>query len=82
MALFSDVVVRASGSEAAYHRLYSRRLHFLAAMVPVGSPLQQGLRGFTLQDTSMSLYAVTRRGSRLADRDWRTLRPGFEMALS
>jgi hypothetical protein len=55
---------------------------FLAAMIPRGSPLQAGLRGFFVQHTPMTLYAVHARGSRWEARSFLTDRPGFEMALS
>lgn len=59
-----------------------QRLHFLAAFVPRGSPLRQGLRGMVVQDTPMTLYAVHGFESHHGERDFHTDRPGFEMALS
>lgn len=67
---------------AAMARLRPRRLHFLACFLPVGSPLAPAFRPFVTQRTAMTLYAVHPPGSPLAARDFRTLRPGFEMALS
>ena len=67
---------------AAYRRLRPQRLHFMSALVPVGSPLEAAFGGFTVQHTAMTLYAVHRASSPLADRDFRTLHPGFEIALS
>ncbi|MDP2311611.1 MAG: hypothetical protein Q8P41_01800 [Pseudomonadota bacterium] len=67
---------------AAYARLYDRRLHFLSALVPRGSPLAGAFRGLTVQRTAMTLYTVALRGSPLAERSFATTRPGFEMALS
>lgn len=68
--------------QAAYHRLYDRRYHFLAAFVPRGSALEGAFSGFMVQHTAMTLYAVARRSSPMAAREWRTDHPGFEMALS
>lgn len=68
--------------QAAYHHLYARRLHFVSAFVPRGSRLETAFGGFMVQHTAMTLYAVARRCSPMAAREWSTLQPGFEMALS
>lgn len=67
---------------AAYERLRGRGLHFLSAMIPVGSTLEEAARGFTVTRTPMTIYAVTLPGSRYEGYNFRTSRPGFEMALS
>ena len=58
------------------------RAMYLKRMVPRGSPLEGAFAGFRLQRTPMTLYSVHTPGSRFAARDFRTLSPGFEMALS
>lgn len=67
---------------AAYREHRDDRLHFLSAMIPRGSPLEGAFRGFTVNRTPMTLYAVTLPDGRFAGRDLTTMRPGFEMALS
>lgn len=67
---------------AAYGQLRDRGLHFMSAMVPTGSPLEPAFTGFSVTRTPMTIYAVTLPGSRYDGRDFRTLLPGFEMALS
>lgn len=67
---------------AAYERLRPTGLHFISAMIPVGSPLERAAKGFTVTRTPMTVYAVTLPGSRYEGYDFRTSRPGFEMALS
>lgn len=67
---------------AAYAQLYPRRLHFMSALVPVGSRLEAAFGGFMVQHTPMTLYAVCRRTSAYAQADLRTLHSGFELALS
>lgn len=67
---------------AAYARHRHEGLHFLAAMIPRGSPLERAFKGFMLQRTPMTLYSITTEASRWHDRDLATSRPGFEMALS
>ena len=67
---------------AAYARLRPLGHHFTSAFVPRGTPLEHAFRGFTVTRTAMTLYSVHPADSRFADRDLRTLRPGFEMALS
>jgi hypothetical protein len=67
---------------AAYRRLRPSGAHFMSAMVPRGSPLEAAFAGFTVNRTGMTLYAVHARGSRYAAREFGTLHPGFEMALS
>ena len=66
----------------AYRRMRPERRHFMSAMIPRGSPLELAFRGFMLQRTRMTLYGVTLPGSRFAELDLATQRPGFEMALS
>ena len=66
----------------AYRRLRPRGLHFMAALVPRGSPLEKAFRRFMVQNTAMTLYAVHAPGSSFGARDVRTRHPGFEMALS
>jgi hypothetical protein len=58
-----------------------QKLHFLAAMVPRQSPLQQSFKGFYVNRTAMSLYTATIEGGRFAGKDFLTQRPGFEMCL-
>jgi hypothetical protein len=67
---------------AAYDHHRPGHWNFLSAMVPRGSPLERAFDGFQVQRTPMTLYSVTTPTSRLAGRDFRTARPGFEMALS
>lgn len=67
---------------ASYRALRPQRPHFLSAMIPVGSPLEAGFRGFVTNRTPMTVYSVALEGSPWADRDLRTRHPGFEMALS
>lgn len=67
---------------AVYRQLLPTRQHFVSAMVPRGSPVAKAFNGFTLQRTPMTLYAVYEPGSAWEKADLRTLRPGFEMALS
>lgn len=67
---------------AAYARCYDRRLHFLSALVPVGSPLAAAFAGLQIQRTAMTLYTVVLRGGRWEERDFATRASGFEMALS
>ncbi len=67
---------------AAYRELLPTRQHFASAMVPRGSPIAKAFDGFTVQRTPMTLYAVFEPGSAWEKADLRTLRPGFEMALS
>ncbi len=66
----------------AYRAHRSERLHFLSLMIPRGSRLEAAVRGFTVDRTPMTVYAVTLPDGRFATRDFATLRPGFEMALS
>jgi hypothetical protein len=54
----------------------------MSAMIPRGSKLEAAFTGFTVNRTAMTVYAVHLRGSRHAEREVRTLHPGFEMALS
>ena len=75
-AVFHDLLL------AAYPRLRARGQHFMSAFVPRGSRLDDGFRGFSLQRTPMTLYAVHPPESRFADQSVETLAPGFEMALS
>lgn len=67
---------------ATYRALAKDRLHFLSAMIPRGSPLEHAFAGFVVNRTPMTVYSVTLPGSRFAERDFTTQRPGFEMALS
>jgi hypothetical protein len=66
----------------AYREHASDRIHFLSAMIPRGSPLERAFAGFTVNRTPMTVYAVTLPDSRFASRDYVTMKPGFEMALS
>lgn len=75
-AVFRDLI------RAVIRDTREQRLHFLAAMIPRGSRLRQGLRGLVVQDTPMTLYAVHAFESPHGQRDFVTERPGFEMALS
>lgn len=67
---------------AAYQRLRPLGGHYMAAMIPRGSKLEAAFSDFMCTRTAMTLYAVHRRNSRFDGRDFRTLHPGFEMALS
>jgi hypothetical protein len=67
---------------AAYQRLRPLGGHYMAAMIPRGSKLEPAFSDFMVTRTPMTLYAVHRRNSRFDGRDFRTLHPGFEMALS
>jgi hypothetical protein len=67
---------------AAYAELYPTRQHFLSAMVPRGSPLGRAFDGFRVNRSPMTLYSVADPASPWSGRDLRTLRPGFEMALT
>ncbi|MDP2310012.1 MAG: hypothetical protein Q8P18_28600 [Pseudomonadota bacterium] len=67
---------------AAYARLYDRRLHFLSALVPRGSPLAGAFQGLTVQRNAMTLYSVALRGGPWAERSFEGRHSGFEMALS
>lgn len=76
-AVFTDLL------RAAYLRLRGRDLHFMSAFVPRNSPLETSFRGFMVQRTAMTLYAVPVPGGRFSDRRlWTAAHPGFEMALS
>jgi len=66
----------------AYRRYEHERLHFISAMIPRGSALEPAFRGFTVNRTFMTVYAVSLPDGRFASRDFSTVRPGFEMALS
>lgn len=67
---------------AVYADRKGRGLHFVAAMVPRGSRLDEAFREFRVQRTAMTLYVVHPADGPHAARDWATTRPGFEMALS
>ena len=67
---------------AAYRVLLPTRQHFMSAMVPRGSALAGAFKGFTLNRTPMTLYGVSDESSRWSEAKIRSLRPGFEMALS
>lgn len=75
-AVFRDLI------RAVIHATRDQQLHFLAAMLPVDSPLEAGLRGMVVQNTPMTLYAVHAFTSEYGEREFETERPGFEMALS
>lgn len=66
----------------AYRALRGSGQHFMSAMIPRGSPLEAAFRGFTVNRTGMTVYAVTLPDSRFSDFDFATQHPGFEMALS
>jgi hypothetical protein len=53
----------------------------MSLMVPIGSPLEAGLKGFRLQRMAMELLAFSNARSAWHGRSLSTLRPGFEMAL-
>ncbi|MCK6550948.1 hypothetical protein L6R52_34240 [Myxococcota bacterium] len=65
-----------------YAELRAQDLHFISAMIPRGSRLEAAFGGFFVNRTPMTVYSVTLPESRWADRDFTTLHPGFEMALS
>lgn len=67
---------------AAYAQLKGQDQHFMSAMIPRGSPLQAAFKGFTVNRSAMTLYAVCPPHSELTERDFQTQKPGFEMALS
>ena len=64
-----------------YNELRTQPLHFMSLMVPIGSPLEAGLKGFRLQRMAMELLAFSNARSSWHGRSLRTVRPGFEMAL-
>jgi hypothetical protein len=64
-----------------YNELRTQPLHFMSLMVPIGSPLEAGLKGFRLQRMAMELLAFSNARSAWHGRSLSTLRPGFEMAL-
>lgn len=57
-------------------------LHFLSACIPLGSRLETAFKGFALNRTKMTLYAIVHPKSPWFETDLRTLHPGFEMSLS
>jgi hypothetical protein len=59
-----------------------RGLHFVSAMIPRGSSLARAFRGHVVNRTAMTVYSVTPADGPFAERDFATLHPGFEMALS
>lgn len=67
---------------AAYRKLRAKRLHFMSALVPRGSPMEAAFRRFTVQRNAMTLYAVHPADSPWSERSFKTQHPGFEMALS
>ena len=67
---------------ATYRALWDQRLHFISAMIPRGSPLEAAFKGFVVNRTPMTVYSVALPESPFAARDFTTLAPGFEMALS
>jgi hypothetical protein len=67
---------------ATYRDLAQERLHFISAMIPRGSPLEAAFKGFVVNRTGMTVYSVALPESPYAARDFTTLHPGFEMALS
>lgn len=67
---------------AAYQKYLGTGAHFLSAMIPRGSKLEAAFDGFMVDRTAMTLYAVHARNTRFDNEDFRTLHPGFEMALS
>lgn len=75
-AIFRDLI------RAAYRRYRGKQGHFLSAMLPRGSRLEAAVNGFTVNRTAMTLYAVHPRDSRFKECEFRTMNPGFEMALS
>ncbi len=64
-----------------YNDLRHLPLHFMSLMVPQGSPLEAGLKGFRIRRIPMELIAFTNERSRWHGHSLNTLRPGFEMAL-
>jgi len=64
-----------------YNALRDQPWHFMSLMVPIGSPLEAGLKGFRLQRMAMELLAFSNARSSWYGRSLSTLRPGFEMAL-
>ncbi|MCB9649857.1 MAG: hypothetical protein H6730_25195 [Deltaproteobacteria bacterium] len=67
---------------ATYRALAQDRLHFISAMIPRGSTLEAAFKGFVVNRTAMTVYSVALPESPFAARDFTTLHPGFEMALS
>ncbi|MCO4763494.1 MAG: GNAT family N-acetyltransferase [Myxococcales bacterium] len=67
---------------AAYAQMRARGEHFMSACVPRGSPMAAAFKGFTVQETAMTLYTVHPVDSRFTAMDLRSQHPGFEMALS
>lgn len=64
-----------------YNELRSQPLHFMSLMIPQGSPLEKGLRGFRTRRIPMELMALTNEWSSMHGQVIRTMNPGFEMAL-
>jgi len=58
-----------------------KNLHFISLSIPLGSPLEKGIKGFRTRNISMELFSLVPRKSPLAGMDFRTIDPGFEMAL-
>lgn len=68
--------------EACADAVAPKALHLLAAMVPRKSGLENAFHGLFTTRTPMTLYSAALADSPHAHLDLRTLRPGFEMALS
>lgn len=66
----------------AYQRLSPTGAHYMAAMIPRESKLEKAFSDFMVTRTAMTVYAVHPRNSRYSGFDFRTIHPGFEMALS
>lgn len=66
----------------AYRDLRTQRLHFISAMIPRGSPLEHAFSGLVVNRTPMTVYSVALADGPHTDRDFSTMHPGFEMALS
>ncbi len=67
---------------AIYRDYTKERLHFVSAMIPRGSALEQAYSGFVTDRTAMTVYSVALGESSYAERDFGCEYSGFEMAIS
>jgi hypothetical protein len=77
-----DPEVLADLLRVAYAEARPRGLHFVSAMIPRGSALERAFAGHVVNRSAMTLYSVTLPDGPFAEREFSTLHPGFEMALS
>lgn len=67
--------------QAIFNDFRYRDLHFINVMMPVGSPMSAGLRGFRAQAVRFDLNCFLPPASTFHGQLFKTLRPGFEMAI-